>query len=461
MRQRQLGVPLFVMIVLCLICLSPVTAQADSDHTLHTVDNANTFTSPLPSSQVSWITRSLNYVTGILRTDSPVHAQSLSPQPPLAQTPTPPSWITRGFNYVASFFSQDISELKSRRMSLFQPTLKYEFDKCYPYTIAKQRILGRIQDFISQFEEDARLSVKGVIPKELQLSEDEKKNIVAIQHASMLESMKDLCGSDLFHFDLESVQAVFTPTVGYCLASVIVFVCICVIIRGRFIRLRSIGKGAEAEVYLCYDLWKMRHVALKETNPRMETLIPQSLGLVRIYEVFLCSDICDDMQDFGYILMEPLEQCKILCEDNLYLLIDHVITGLRDLHESSIFHGDIKPQNILMKHVDDRRYYLADFGCSGLMCDNKAIITSGTRGYMSPEVQVGIDSGVYMPVDAVKADIFALGRSIRQLALQSQLKDADWSQLKPLWRQMMHDDPNQRPSLAEIQEKLNEISDMF
>ncbi len=58
--------------------------------------------------------------------------------------------------------------------------------------------------------------------------------------------------------------------------------------------------------------------------------------------------------------------------------------GLIALHDVGLFHGDIKPSNILVD--DDDRVVLVDFGLSGLLEDRAPVGTSGgTPPYMAPE----------------------------------------------------------------------------
>ena len=61
-----------------------------------------------------------------------------------------------------------------------------------------------------------------------------------------------------------------------------------------------------------------------------------------------------------------------------------VLQSLEYLHSRNIIHKDIKPENIIL---DEKGYaYLTDFGTSTVYQLDNATETSGTPGYMAPEV---------------------------------------------------------------------------
>lgn len=61
-----------------------------------------------------------------------------------------------------------------------------------------------------------------------------------------------------------------------------------------------------------------------------------------------------------------------------------IILVLEYLHNNSIIHRDIKPENILL---DDKGYLrLTDFGIARVWKPDNCNDTSGTPGYMAPEV---------------------------------------------------------------------------
>lgn len=61
--------------------------------------------------------------------------------------------------------------------------------------------------------------------------------------------------------------------------------------------------------------------------------------------------------------------------------------GLQYIHSKNILHRDIKPENLVL---DDSGYvHITDFGVAKYYSLNNSHETSGTPGYMSPEVMRG------------------------------------------------------------------------
>ena len=78
-----------------------------------------------------------------------------------------------------------------------------------------------------------------------------------------------------------------------------------------------------------------------------------------------------------------------ITEDQTRFFLACLTLGLEYIHSHSLIHRDIKPENLLM---DSRGYLrITDFGISSIYKKNKknAYDTSGTPGYMAPEVITG------------------------------------------------------------------------
>lgn len=74
--------------------------------------------------------------------------------------------------------------------------------------------------------------------------------------------------------------------------------------------------------------------------------------------------------------------------------------GLEYIHENKIIHRDIKPENLVL---DDRGYVrITDFGIAKLYQKENSSETSGTPGYMSPEVMCSLNH-------TFAVDYFAVG----------------------------------------------------
>lgn len=77
-----------------------------------------------------------------------------------------------------------------------------------------------------------------------------------------------------------------------------------------------------------------------------------------------------------------------------------IIAGLEYIHSKEIIHRDIKPENLIF---DSNGYLkISDFGIAKAWVQENSEDTSGTPGYMAPEVMCRQNHGV-------AADYFALG----------------------------------------------------
>lgn len=87
-------------------------------------------------------------------------------------------------------------------------------------------------------------------------------------------------------------------------------------------------------------------------------------------------------------------------EASTQFIIACVFVGLEHLHEKGVIHRDVKPENLVL---DERGYvHLTDFGIARRLVTENSNDTSGTPGYMAPEVMCKQNHGVAV-------DYFALG----------------------------------------------------
>lgn len=71
----------------------------------------------------------------------------------------------------------------------------------------------------------------------------------------------------------------------------------------------------------------------------------------------------------------------------LEFFLSCIIIGLEYIHSKKVMHRDIKPENLVL---DDKGYVrVTDFGIAKVMIEDNSSETSGTPGYMSPEVMEG------------------------------------------------------------------------
>ena len=87
-------------------------------------------------------------------------------------------------------------------------------------------------------------------------------------------------------------------------------------------------------------------------------------------------------------------------EDQSRFFSSCILLGLEYIHKNNIIHRDIKPENLVL----DKKGYLriTDFGVAKKNLKDNSSETSGTPGYMAPEVLCALNHS--FPVD-----FFALG----------------------------------------------------
>jgi len=76
------------------------------------------------------------------------------------------------------------------------------------------------------------------------------------------------------------------------------------------------------------------------------------------------------------------------------------VQALECVHQNGIIHRDIKPENLVLDHKGYA--HLTDFGIAKYWTPENSAETSGTPGYMAPEVLCRQNHGV-------AADYFAVG----------------------------------------------------
>jgi len=194
---------------------------------------------------------------------------------------------------------------------------------------------------------------------------------------------------------------------------------------GRFNILARLGAGGMGEVYRAEDTKLRRTVAIKRMSPRVHGDPIEAARLLREGQRASALNhpniaaIYDVIEEKGEILlvMEYIEG-KTLRERmwspismaEFLAIAMQCAEGLAAAHDQRIVHGDIKPENIMLA---GQRVKILDFGIARRLVGSDpteatqsllsiTLSTSGTPGYMAPEVlQQKIYDG--------RADLFSLG----------------------------------------------------
>ena len=86
----------------------------------------------------------------------------------------------------------------------------------------------------------------------------------------------------------------------------------------------------------------------------------------------------------GGDLRHHIGKRKRFTEAETKFFVACLIAGLEYIHTNGVIHRDIKPENLVL---DNRGYLrITDFGVARILQPENAQDTSGTPGYMAPEV---------------------------------------------------------------------------
>ncbi len=152
----------------------------------------------------------------------------------------------------------------------------------------------------------------------------------------------------------------------------------------------------------------------------------------------------------------------------LVLIFNHVASALAHMHRRGVFHGDLKPHNIMLSK--NGQVKLIDFGTAWIRGQDKNRI-QGTPQYMAPE------QAVEKVVDE-KTDIYNLGATMyrmftgrfvqqnmpkpgddRKVTLPSKLNPRISAELNTLIVACLQSDPEKRPSgMYEVRDQLAKVA---
>ena len=190
----------------------------------------------------------------------------------------------------------------------------------------------------------------------------------------------------------------------------------------RYTILSKLGRGAYSTVWRVFDKQKKTFSALKVSKSGFncnqaaanEIRLLQGLKDERIIELqdyfqySTTGDICLVLSESsGNLLDLKRDYVKGLPEILLKRLIQHTLEGTRYLHAHNIIHTDIKPENILVDHMDRPTemafsFKICDLGSACSIAQRHSSCVLQTLNYRSIEIILGY------PAYNEKIDIWSL-----------------------------------------------------
>jgi len=230
--------------------------------------------------------------------------------------------------------------------------------------------------------------------------------------------------------------------------------------RNNYIFEYPIGKGGFGKVWKVVSKRTKATYAMKEmhkgrviTKRSVHSVMNERKLLCRLHSTFIVNmHFAFQDRDNLYLVMDlmpggdlryHISRKKRFSEEQARFFIACILCGLEYLHKDNIIHRDLKPENLVL---DSRGYvHITDFGIAREWRADNAQETSGTPGYMAPEVMCRQNHTIatdYFAVGVIAYE-FMMGRrpyvgrnrkEIRDaiLAKQVQVKATDvpegWSQ---------------------------------
>ncbi|MBS0509618.1 MAG: protein kinase [Proteobacteria bacterium] len=199
---------------------------------------------------------------------------------------------------------------------------------------------------------------------------------------------------------------------------------------GKYEIRRLIGEGATSVVYLAWDPFNQREVAIKQLHPealrncesgRLYRHLLQNEAafagklvhphIVQIHDAVVSEDMACIVMDYvpGGTLADLSRPDRLPAFDRLIEIIFKCTRALDYAFHQGVTHRDIKPANILLATPDGTDIRITDFGAAlHTASDTTQVAGVGSPAYMSPQ-QVR-----EMPLDH-RTDIYSLGVVMFQL----------------------------------------------
>ncbi|OMJ89286.1 hypothetical protein SteCoe_8583 [Stentor coeruleus] len=184
--------------------------------------------------------------------------------------------------------------------------------------------------------------------------------------------------------------------------------------RGGFGKVWKVELKRTKTLYALKEMQKLRVISKRSVNSVMnERKILETLKnnfIVNMHYAFQDREnlyLVMDLKNGGDLRYHILKN-KRFSEIQVKFMAACIISGLKYIHSNGIIHRDIKPENLVF---DEKGYlYITDFGIARIWVPENSKDTSGTPGYMAPEV-------IFRQNHGIVADYFALGVILYELMI--------------------------------------------
>jgi serum/glucocorticoid-regulated kinase 2 len=186
--------------------------------------------------------------------------------------------------------------------------------------------------------------------------------------------------------------------------------------RSDFDFLKPIGRGALGKVWQVIHKKSKHQLAIKEflkseiiSKDALNAILRERIILSTLNHSFIINInfafqdkkrlyLGLDLKEGGDLRFHMLK--RKFSESEIKFILACVLQSLEYLHSRNVIHKDVKPENIIL---DYKGYaFLTDFGTSSIFKSENSMETSGTPGYMAPEV-------ICRQNHSFVSDFFALG----------------------------------------------------
>jgi len=203
----------------------------------------------------------------------------------------------------------------------------------------------------------------------------------------------------------------FDSTVGLSRAQ---FAFLCAVGKGGFGKVWKVQHKSSKQLFAMKEMRKGRVIAKKSvasvmnerkllTGLKHPFLVNMHFAFQDRENLYLGMDLLS-----GGDLRYHISRTKRFTETQVKFFIAAVLTGLEYVHGNNIIHRDLKPENMVL---DSSGYvHITDFGIARVLRAENSADTSGTPGYMAPEVICRQNHGL-------AADFFAVGVMVYELMI--------------------------------------------